>query len=195
MQLEPIPRRKLLKIGALSAVALGSATALMMGGRGAGKLTLAEYPQLLVLSKDNARTLLAMVQVVLPRSHVANVALHHQVLSRIDEESFFIDSKIQQDFCLALDVLEYLPVVFGKFSRFSHLSLVEREAFLSAMHGTRIDTLRAVVNNCRLLPLYVYYGLEASWASIGYDGAFSKIKPLVSEQRHYYAERVKSKSV
>lgn len=195
MQLEPIPRRKLLKLGAISAVALGSAAAFMFSGGGVGERTTSEYPPLLVLSKGNSQTLLAMVEVVLPGSQVANGALQRQVLSRIDEEFYFIDAKIQDDFCLALDALEYLPIVFGKFSRFSKLSYAEREVFLSEMQKTGIETVRAVVNNCRLVPLYIYYGMEESWAAISYDGAFSRIKPLVSEQRLYYAEQVKRKSV
>ena len=195
MQLEPIPRRKLLKLGAFGAVALGAATALMFGNGDTDELATSEYPTLLVLSKDNAKTLLAMLQVVLPRSRVADDVLRLQVLSRIDEEFYFIDDKIKEDFCLALDVLEYLPIVAGQLSRFSKLSLSEREVFLTAMHTTRIDILRAIVNNCRLASLYVFYGLEQSWESIGYDGAFSKAKPLVSGQRQYYAEQVKRKSV
>lgn len=195
MQLEPMPRRKLLKWGVFGVVALGSATTFMLGDRGGDERAAGESLSLLVFNRDHAQTLLAMLQMVLPSSHVTNAALHNQVLSRIDEEFYFVDGKIQADFCLALDVLEYLPILFGHFSRFSKLSRVDRDEFLARMQNTRSDTFRAVINNCRLFPLYVYYGLEVSWQTIGYDGPFSRIKPVVSEQRQFYADLVKGKGV
>ena len=192
MQLEPMPRRRLLKFGALGVVALGSAATFMMAGREPAEYDAGEYGRLLVFNNDHAQTYLAMSQAVLPTSRVADRALHLQVLSRSDEELYFVDSKIREDFCMALDVLEYLPVLFGHFSRFSNLQLTERHAFLSSMQNTSSDTFRAVLHNSRLLPLYIYYGLESSWDAIGYDGAFSGIKPLVSKQRQYYADKVRS---
>ena len=195
MQLEPIPRRKLLKFGAFGAVALGSAGAFMFTGGQPTKYDAGKYGRLLVFSNDNAQTALAMTRVVLPTSRLTDDALHHQVISRMDEELYFVDSKIREDFCMALDVLEYLPVLYGHFSRFSRLTLPERQAFLSGMQDTRSDMVRAVVHNCRVLPLYIYYGLESSWDAIGYDGAFASVEPLMSTQRQYYADKVRGKSV
>ncbi|MDF1630604.1 MAG: hypothetical protein P1U78_12485 [Alcanivoracaceae bacterium] len=183
-----------MKLAALGAVALGSAaTFVFVGGRSevydAGK-----HGRLLVLKKSNAETLLAMIQAILPQAKAADEPLHLQVMARIDEELYFVDKKIREDFCLALDVLEFLPTVLGEFSRFSTLGLSERQQFLSTTKNTRNDIVRAVIHNCRSLPMYIYYGLETSWQDIGYDGSFSKMTPLMSEQRRYYAEKVKGKS-
>ena len=195
MQLKPIPRRRLLKFGALGVVALGTAGGLMFAGGKSVEYDADKHGRLLVFNNDQASTLLAISQAVLPGSTHADGAIHHKVLSRIDEEFYFINAKTREDFCLALDVLEYLPVVYGHFARFSRLSLSERQDFLSGMQDTRSDLLRAVIHNCRLVPLYIYYGLEASWDAIGYDGAYARLEPVMSEQRQYYADKVRSKSV
>jgi hypothetical protein len=195
MQMEPIPRRRLLQWGAFGALALGTATTFMYARKDSPGEDLGDYGQLLVLSNSNALTLLAMIQIVLPESRWSDTDLHRQVISRIDEEFYFVDSKIQDDLRLALNVLEYLPVLFGDFSRFSKLGRAQRQAFLSAMQTTRSDTFRAVLHNCRLVPLYTYYGLESSWESIGYDGSFSRLTPLVSEQREYYAKTAGKRSL
>ena len=195
MQLEPMPRRRLLKLGAFSLVALGSAATFVFVRGESVEYDSAEHGRLLVLSDNNASTLLAMTQAVLPPSRATDRALHQQVISRIDEELYFVDKKIREDFCLALDVLEYLPLMSAHFSPLSKLSLVERKDYLASMQGTRSDIVRAVLHNTRLLPLYVYYGLEPSWQEIGYDGPFARMEPLMSEQRQHYADKVGSKQV
>lgn len=56
MQLEPMPRRKLLKLGVFGVVALGSATAFMLGDRGGDERAAGESPSLLVFNRDHAQT-------------------------------------------------------------------------------------------------------------------------------------------
>ena len=133
MHLQPIRRRRLLKLGALSAVALGTAGTFMFARRHGSGHDTSGYGPFLVLDDDHVRTLRALTDVVLPTAVAGDDALHRKVIARIDEEFYFVDGKIRDDFRLALDALEYLPVMYGRFSRFSWLETDARRAFLDDM--------------------------------------------------------------
>lgn len=189
MQWQPISRRSFLKIAAVTAVGV-SATfyghRFMSAPRNALHVT--PYGNFLVLEESHAHTLHAFAEAVLPRGGKYPTPQQAQVLQRLDEELYFISQPIAKDVKLVLDVLEWMPVMYAKFGRFSRLSLEQRLNFLNGTKNTRSKTVRAVINNCRMLCFNMYYGHESSWSAIGYDGPFAKHLPeQLSEQRQLYA--------
>ncbi len=192
MNLEPISRRSFLRFGATCTAAT---TAVVMGGcswlNGQNKAnTDTEFGKLLVMDEAQARTLFTFAETILPTGNGFPDIKTAKVINRTDEEFYFVDSNIKSDFKLALDVMEYLPVFYGEFSRFSKMDHSDRLAFLKSLNDTTNETVRAVVNNCRMITYNMYYGHESTWQNIGYDGPFSRRPEVLGEQRRHYAKLV-----
>lgn len=149
----------------------------------------ADDGRLLVFSASNALTLTAFAEAVLPRDPLFPSMTDTQLIQRCDEELYFVDEAIRADVGAALDLLEWLPVVRGYFSRFSRMPATERAALIESMLASRIETLRAVANNLKIVVHFLYYAHPATWALTGYDGPFARLEPKQSEQRLHYALR------
>lgn len=193
MQLEPLPRRSFLKLGLMTGAAAvaaingcTSAVELISGPR------VTPYGTLLVLDEGQARTMNSFAEAIVPRGEGFPSVVDAEVVQRLDEELFFISSDIAGDVKMVLDVLEWLPMAYGYFSRFSRLSLEKRLKFLNGTKDTASDTVRAVINNGHMICFNLYYGHESTWAAIGYDGPFSGIPEQLGAQRRYYAELIGS---
>lgn len=196
MQLEPLPRRKFLKLGLMAggvAVATLNGCASAVGS--AIKVRRTPYGNLLVLNEDQARVFHGFVEAVIPKGEEFPDADEAEVVPRLDEELYFISSHIVDDMKLVLDALEWMPMAYGYFSRFSRLSPEKRLEFLNGTKDTGFDTVRAVINNCRLVGFYLYYGHESTWAAIGYDGTFAGGPQKLSAQRRHYAELAQAEPV
>lgn len=195
MKLQPISRRSFLRIGATCTAVT---TAAVMSGcswvSGEKKETNAtDFGILLVMDNTQATTLFNFAQTILPSGNGFPDIKTAKVINRADEEFYFVENKIQNDFKTMLDVMEYLPIFYGEFSRFSKMSNKNRLTFLNSLNDTTNETVRAVVNNCRMICYNMYYGHESTWQSIGYDGPYSKRPQVMSEQRKHYAKLVKEK--
>lgn len=199
---QPLPRRHLLKLfaktGALFTV---STTTGVLTGCGIENRSSSDkspvyttrFGNLLVLDDSHADVLFAFAQACVPSRN--NEILLAGVIQRLDEELYFVSDSIRDDFLLALDVLEYLPLIYGHFSRLSKLPLARREGLLRSLQQTRIDTVSAVLNACRMAVMMMYYGNASSWAAIHYDGPFSRLPPIQSAQRLRYQQLTKAKTV
>lgn len=191
MQLEPIPRRSFLKLsmaaGALAVTTLNGCTQ-WLGVTSEPLQT--SYGRLLVLNETQAKVMHAFAEAVLPQGDAFPSVVEAEVIQRLDEELYFVAANISADVKTVIDVLEWLPVFYGSFSRFSTLDSAKRIDFLNRSKETNSDIVRAVINNCRMLCFNMYYGHESSWAAIGYDGPFSQVEPRLSEQRQHYARRI-----
>ncbi len=187
-----LPRRSLLKLLTLAPVAAGALASagcsVWPGKQSSVSEASRAFGPLLVFSADQTAIVAAMAESCLDRSY-AELA-RAEVIQRLDEELFFVSDSIREDFLLALSVLEYLPIVYGRFSRFSRLPTNERQAFLQARLSTRSETVRAVVHSLRMAVMLSFYGHQSSWDSIAYDGAFAQVAPLLSKQRKYYQQRI-----
>jgi hypothetical protein len=150
--------------------------------------------RLLVLSPTHVATLIAVTEAVMPGQSGFPGVAETKMVERLDEELWFADTSIQDDMRAALSVFEWLPFAYGHFSRYSSLSLEVRRALLQQLMNSRIETVRAIATNLRLLTMFFYFGHASSWPAIGYDGPFQKLPPLVSEQRQRYAAAVKGVS-
>ena len=195
MNLEPISRRSFLRLsGTTAAVAATLLTTGCSFGKDEGQVKYAtNFDTLLVLDKAQADTLFAFAEAILPSGNGFPDIQTARVIQRADEEIFFTEKKIGADVKTMLDVMEYLPVFYGEFSRFSKMAKVDRLTFLESLSDTSNETVRTVVNNCRMISYNMYYGHESTWQAIGYDGPFSKVPQKLGEQRRYYAKMVGDK--
>ncbi len=189
MTQQPLPRRRFLKLfAAAGAVATGAALALKMGGASDSErlqLTRTEqFGSMLAFNETQASTLFALAQtfVNIPSDPSQVIAL----VKRLDEEMYFVPQDISDNFKLALDFLEYLPMAYGEFSRISRMSLEQRTTFITSIQGSSIEAVRVAVSGCRMLVFVCYYSQDASWKHIGYDGPHSQIPEKISPQRLHY---------
>ena len=140
------------------------------------------------MSATQARTLAAVADAVIPTQPGFPDAAQAEVVRRFDEELSFVSPSIRSDLQAALGVLEYAPFLYGHFSRFTALDIPARREVLQAMNTSRVEILRAVGNNAKILVQFFYFGHPSVWAAIGYDGPFGKMPEQMSEQRAWYAE-------
>lgn len=109
-----------------------------------------------------------------------------EVIRRLDEEFFFVDTDITDDFKSLILILEYLPLVSGYWSRFSKLNEEDRKSFLHSLEFTKSDTIKAALANLKMPILLMYYGHESSFKAISYEGPFGNPPEKLSESRIYY---------
>jgi len=142
------------------------------------------------LSFDDGQvaTLEALIAAVVPTMAPYPAAADARVLDRFDEETYFVSDEVRDDIRTAIDALEYLPLLYGHVSRFSHLALEARQRVLGAAMQSRFAVPRAVAGSLRMMAHLFYYGHPATWAATGYDGPFARIAPILSEQRIHFAE-------
>lgn len=193
MNITPIPRRSFLK---LSLAAASVSTGLIASGCSFFETTkeknITSFGTLLVLNQQEADILFSFAFVTLPLDTNFPNIIQSQVINRLDEELFFVSDFIAENLKEAIGLLEYLPMLYGYFSRFSKLSYQQRLDFLQSAQQTTSTTVRAITNNCRLLIFTMYYGHESSWNAIKYDGPFSKTPQKSSLQRDFYMQQVKT---
>ncbi|MEQ1439495.1 twin-arginine translocation signal domain-containing protein [Fontimonas sp. SYSU GA230001] len=180
-----VTRRGFMKgLAAVGALAGGFAA----GGCERGAQIGADGRPLLALSAAQARTLGAVAEAVIPTQPGFPDARQAEVVRRFDEELSFVSPSIRSDLQAALGVLEYAPVLYGQLSRFAALDIPARREVLQAMNTSRVELLRAVGNNAKILVQFFYFGHPSVWAAIGYDGPFGKMPEQISEQRAWYAQ-------
>lgn len=132
----------------------------------------------------------AVAEAVIPTQPGFPSVAEARVVQRMDEELWLSDLSIQEDMGAALIVLEWLPLGYGCISRFSRLDLAARRTVLTRAMESRIETLRAVGTNLKLVSHFMYFGHPSAWNAIGYDGPFQKLAPIQSSQRKAYALKV-----
>jgi len=193
---QPLPRRRFLKLFATtSAYAVSSGIALQLSGCDTHtplleKTITEQFGPLMVFDEPQANILYALSEAYI--SNAKNTQQLTGVIQRLDEELYFVSDSIREDFKLALDVMEHLPLAYGKFSRLSRLTIDQRRLFLVAIQGSGIQTIRAVANACRMAVFMTYYNQESTWSTIGYGGTFSQLPEKLSPQRQHYAKEISS---
>jgi len=194
MLTQPLPRRRFLKLFATSSAwAVSSGIVLQLSGCESAlpplkKTVTEQFGALMVFNESQASILYSLSE-----AYISNAKSSLQltgVIQRLDEELYFVSDGIREDFKLALDVLEHLPLAYGKFSRLSHMAIEQRRAFLSAIQDSSIDTIRAVANACRMTVFMTYYNQESTWSTIGYQGTFSRMPEKLGSQRQHYAKEI-----
>lgn len=174
--------------------ALGVATAALSSGLPLGGCSSHNGTHLLVLSPTQIAALIAVTEAIMPGQSGFPTVMETRVVERLDEELWFADASIQDDMRAALSVFEWLPLAYGHFGRYSTLPLETRRTVLQQLMNSRIETVRAIATNLRLLTMFFYFGHASSWPAIGYEGPFQKLPALFSGQRQRYADAVKGAS-
>jgi len=134
-----------------------------------------------------AATLEALIAAVVPTTAGFPAAADARVLERFDEETYFVSAEVGDDIRTAVDALEYLPLLYGRFGRFSRLTPAARRSVLESAMQSRFAVPRAVAGSLRMMAHLFYYGHPSTWPATGYDGPFSRIDPILSEQRVHFA--------
>jgi hypothetical protein len=140
-------------------------------------------------SFDDAQvaTLEALIAAVVPTTAGFPSAADAEVLDRFDEETYFVSAEVRDDIRTAVDALEYLPLLYGHFARFSHLARDARQHVLAAATQSRFAVPRAVAGSLRMMVHLFYYGHRTTWPATGFDGPFARVEPILSEQRLHFA--------
>ncbi|EPG74090.1 hypothetical protein LEP1GSC058_3543 [Leptospira fainei serovar Hurstbridge str. BUT 6] len=147
-------------------------------------------PKSLFFSDDELNTMAALAEAILPEGKNVPTYKQAEVLERLDEEFYFVDPFLSEDFKSLILVIEYLPIFQGKFSRFSRMPLDSRRSFLNSLADTNSDLIRAVWANLRM-PIYlVYYGHPSTFHMISYEGPFGNPPEKLSESRIYYKKMI-----
>jgi hypothetical protein len=181
-----LSRRAFLK-GVLGSAAVLGTGAAVQGCSGGG--TGADGRPLLYLDESEAGILAALGEAVIPTQAGFPTLGEAEVIRRIDEELSFVDEAIQSELRAAIGVLQWTPLLYGRFSRYSRLDLEGRREILTRMMKSGSEIMRAVSANLKLLIHFFYFAHPAAWPAIGYDGPFSKLPPIASEQRQWYAQK------
>lgn len=180
-----LSRRRFMKgLAAVGAVAGG----LSASGCDEDMDTGADGRPLLALTAAQARTLGAVAAAIVPTQDGFPSVDEAQVVRRFDEELSFVSSSIRDDLRAALGVLEYAPPLYGHISRFSTLSPGAARDVLAGLCGSRVEILRAIGINAKILVQFFYFAHPSVWAAIGYDGPFGRMPEQISEQRRWYAQ-------
>lgn len=180
-----LSRRRFLKGALLSAGALGTGAAVSGCSTDAGSG--ADGKPLLFLNTHEVATLTALGEAIIPTQKGFPSLAQAEVIARLDEELSFVGDAIQSDMHAAISVLEFAPIVYRHFGRYSRLDVTARREILSKMMASRSEILRAVSTNMKVLIHFMYFGHRSSWDAIGYDGTFSQLPPIASVQRQHYA--------
>ncbi|MBW0432983.1 hypothetical protein [Leptospira yasudae] len=177
---EKISRRKLFGFG------LGGLLSIGIGSIFLSRSKNESLPKTLFFSSAEAEFILAYAQTLLPNEPGFPDLEKTEVIRRLDEEFFFVDPTISDDFKSLILILEYLPLVSGYWSRFSRMNEEDRKNFLHSQERTDSDIVRAALVNLKLPIFLVYYGHESSFKAISYDGPFGNPPERLSESRIYY---------
>ncbi|EMJ90663.1 hypothetical protein [Leptospira alstonii] len=177
---EKISRRKLFGFG------LGGLFSIGIGAFFLSRSKNRSFAKTLFFSASEIEFLSAYSQTLLPQEPGFPDLEKAEVIRRLDEEFFFVDPSISDDFKSLILILEYLPLVTGYWSRFSKLDEKDRKNFLHSLESTESDTIRAALANLKLPIFLVYYGHESSFKAISYDGPFGNPPEKLSESRIYY---------
>lgn len=145
-------------------------------------------PTLQSFNATETRTLDALATAVLPGEAPFPPHQQAEVLTRLDEEVYFVSPDVQADIHAAVQALEYLPLAMGWFSRFSQMDRSRQTRFIAAASASQIELVRAVASSLRLMVQLVYYGHPAVWPAIGYDGPFAHLPEQLSEQRLHFRQ-------
>ncbi len=176
-----VGRRRWIKLslagGAVLAIG-GGVAAFFSWGYG-GKLGARDRP--IGLSPKALAVARALAEALLPGGGGLPPGLELGIHQRIDEEAWASEPRIARQLEQALQLLEHVPVAFGRVSRFTTLAPAEREEVFGSMLRSDRDTVRQVALSFREMVHLFYYGEARTWAAIRYDGPLGlPPKPPVS---------------
>lgn len=187
MDFPPLPRRRFLQAAVAGAALVAFAVPARAKPAAPERLQTASGV-LLVLDARRAEILSAFAEATLVSGNGFPSVADAGVVARIDEELFFTDAAIRDEFLLAIDAIDLLPIAWGQFSRLRRMTAEHRRQFLDGLADTRFDVARALVNGLRMVTGLVYYAHPATGRALGCEGPHAGLPPQDSEQRAYYRQ-------
>jgi len=176
-----IGRRAWVKLGVVggAVLAAGGGVAAWLSWGYEGKLGAHDHP--IALSAKELAVVRALVEALLPGGGGLPRGVELGVQQRVDEEVWASEPRIATQIKQALQLLEHLPLAYGRASRFTSLVPTEREAVFTELLRSERDTVRAVALTFREMLHLFYYGDERTWEAMRYDGPLGiAAKPPVS---------------
>jgi len=180
-----LSRRSLLR--GLFALAGAAGAGLALKGREPRQEADAPSPKYLFFTPGEALLMEKVGEAVLPTQRPFPSMAKAMVVRRADEELSFLGASIQEDLRAALWVTQWAPLAWGHAKRYTKLDLESRRDVLVRMMNSRSETLQAVGTNLKVLVQFFYFGHPSAWSALGYEGPFSRLAPIESEQRVWYA--------
>lgn len=187
MDFPPLPRRRFLQ-AAVAGAALVTFDVPARAKPAAPERLQTGSGVLLVLDARRAEILSAFAEATLVSGNGFPSVAEAGVIARVDEELFFTDAAIRDEFLLAIDAIDLLPIAWGQFSRLRRMTTEHRRQFLDSLADTRFETVRALVNGLRMVTGLVYYAHPATGRALGCEGPHAGLPPQDSEQRAYYRQ-------
>ena len=131
---------------------------------------LGAYDRPIALSAKELAVARALVEALLPGGGGLPRGLDLGITQRVDEEVWAAEPAVAAQLKQALQLLEHLPLAFGRVSRFTSLSRREREDVFAEMLRSDRDTVRQVAITFRQMLHLLYYGDRLTWSAMRYDG-------------------------
>lgn len=147
----------------------------------------AALPRLLCFDEPTARLVRSLAEAVIPDGPGFPDAATARLLERFDEELHFVAPDVRDDVLAALSVVGYLPLLYARLARFESLDVGARREVIRQAQRSRFEIVRAVASGLRMMLLFLYFGDQASWPAVGYDGPYGHLPQQLSEQRQQYA--------
>lgn len=170
LELDSPSRRKFLKRTVLGMAALGLtrvawASEFLFGmnvsARDAGRF----------LTVRQGRVLESICERLIPSGEAMPDAQELAIAARLDDYLKTLDRPVAIQIAQLLDLFEISPLVWNfKFSRFTSLSAIEQDQVLQSWASSRLDFRRTGFQALKRLSMAAYYGQEAPWKAIGYEG-------------------------
>ncbi len=165
-----VGRRTWLKLGvaggALFAVGGGVAAWLSWGYD--RKLGARDRP--VSLSVKEFAVVRAVVSALLPGADDLPPGNELGVAQRVDEELWAASEKQRAQLKQGLQLLEHLPLAYGRASRFTALDPDDAARLFTELVASDRDSVRQLALALKQLVHLEYYGDERTWAAMRYDG-------------------------
>lgn len=124
-----------------------------------------------ILSPKQFQVLETICDRMIPPSEGMPGTVDLNVAGRIDEFLSTVDRPIAEQMAQLLDVFEVSPIIFDlQTSRFTSLRPHQQDEVLKSWATSRLEFRRTGFVALKRLALSAYYGNEATWKAIGYDG-------------------------
>lgn len=170
LELDSPSRRRFLKRTTLGLVALGFSR-YVLAGSGPNSSLASTSSLVHFLTPKQLRILESICDRLLPKGEGMPGAQELKVATFIDAYLKSIDSPVAEQIAGLIDLFEISPWLFDfKWVRFTSLSPAEQDQVLISWSTSRFDFRRTGFQALKRLSMAAYYGQEATWKGIGYEG-------------------------
>lgn len=183
-------RRDFIKVGIIGTATLACAGGAFRWFAGGYSSQLAPTDKPIALSEKEFVVVKSIVQALLPAVDGFPSGESVGIPQRIDEEVWAASPKVRGDLKDALQVFEHAPLLQGRMSRFSSLSVEDRLECLTEFYQGSNDILQQVAGAFRQMAHFFYYAHPDVWPSISYEGPFIQV-PQPPASHIAYAELLK----